>query len=403
MTWIQSKYPGVRYREHPTRKHNKAPDRYFVIRYRYMGKRYEEGVGWSSQNMTARRAAKILADLQENHVTGKSPVTLAEWREMEKDKREQAQEAKARRAELPQTFGELADIYLVWARGHKKSWTWDQQRIETYLRPELGDKPLAEIETQHVEAIKAKLQEQGRSASMITQVVGLVRRIYNHGHHLYNARFAEVAPYNPVQGVQLPKQQTRRVRYLGLQEIRQLLTVASELDPLMRDVIELALYTGMRRSEIAELTAGKVDLERHIIHISDPKSGLDEHVDIPDHLLPMLRNRIMAKGHASLVFPGRGGVPLNSISHRFKRLADTAGLNEGVMSQRDLVVFHTLRHTYVSWLVLQGTDLRTVQEMARHRSLEMTMRYAHLAPSSKRHAANSLPQADRAPSPDSEQ
>ena len=402
MSRYKSKYPGVRYREHPTRKHGKAPDRYFTIRYRYRGKEHHEGVGWSSQKVTAKKAAQLLAELQSNQVTGAGPVTLEEWRKLEEERRQQAERKKARQAELPQTFGELADIYISWAKGHKKSWNWDSRRVETYLRPQLGDKALADVETHHVESIKSRLQEQGRSASMITQVVGLVRRIYNHGHHLYGARFGEVAPHNPVHGIRLPKQMTQRIRYLSLEEVNKLLQVAKDKDPLMRDVIELALYTGMRRGEIASLTSGKVVLDKQIIYIPDPKSGRDEYVDIPDHLLPMLRDRVIGNGHASLVFPGRRGVTLNSVSHRFKVLADAAGLNAGVEDPRDQVVFHTLRHTFVSWLVLQGTDLRTVQEMARHRSLEMTMRYAHLAPSSKRHAANSLPQAGYVPSSDSE-
>jgi len=73
------------------------------------------------------------------------------------------------------------------------------------------------------------------------------------------------------------------------------------------------------------------------------------------------------------------------------RTRDTSGLNNGVDNPRDQIVFHTLRHTYISWLVMMGTDIRTVQGMARHRSISMTMRYAHLAPDNISRAANRLP------------
>jgi integrase len=54
------------------------------------------------------------------------------------------------------------------------------------------------------------------------------------------------------------------------------------------------------------------------------------------------------------------------------------------------VVFHSLRHTYISRLVMAGVDIRTVQELAGHRTITMTMRYAHLAPEHKKRAVAKL-------------
>ena len=54
------------------------------------------------------------------------------------------------------------------------------------------------------------------------------------------------------------------------------------------------------------------------------------------------------------------------------------------------VVFHTLRHTYISRLMMAGVDVRTVQELAGHKSITMTMRYAHLAPEQKKRAVVKL-------------
>ena len=56
MSQYQStQYPGVRYREHKERKHNGKLDRYFFIRYKRHGKTIEEGAGWSSQKVNAKR------------------------------------------------------------------------------------------------------------------------------------------------------------------------------------------------------------------------------------------------------------------------------------------------------------------------------------------------------------
>jgi integrase len=67
----------------------------------------------------------------------------------------------------------------------------------------------------------------------------------------------------------------------------------------------------------------------------------------------------------------------------FERARDAAGLD------RD-VVFHSLRHTYISRLVMAGVDLRTVQELAGHKTIQMTIRYAHLAPEHKRRAVERM-------------
>ena len=64
MKKLATKYPGVRYREHKTRRFSGQPDRYFTIRYRVDGKPKEEGVGWASNGMNAVQASMILADLK---------------------------------------------------------------------------------------------------------------------------------------------------------------------------------------------------------------------------------------------------------------------------------------------------------------------------------------------------
>jgi integrase len=61
-----------------------------------------------------------------------------------------------------------------------------------------------------------------------------------------------------------------------------------------------------------------------------------------------------------------------------------------ISDARQRVVFHTLRHTFASWLVQQGTPLYTVAELMGHTTIEMSRRYSHLAPDTLRKAALSL-------------
>ena len=58
--WNRTPYPGVRYREHPSRRHNGRPDRYFCIRYYINYKDCEEGLGWASEGWNAEKAHGVL-------------------------------------------------------------------------------------------------------------------------------------------------------------------------------------------------------------------------------------------------------------------------------------------------------------------------------------------------------
>ena len=132
-------------------------------------------------------------------------------------------------------------------------------------------------------------------------------------------------------------------------------------------------------------------LLRRMVRWAAAHYGRDWSRDVPDNVVPMLAIRVAATDPGALLFrsPVTGG-RVHSISPRFRACVDALGLNAGIEDQRFAVTFHTLRHTYVSWLVMAGVDLRTVQEMARHRSFDMTLRYAHLAPRARRAAANLL-------------
>jgi integrase len=83
------------------------------------------------------------------------------------------------------------------------------------------------------------------------------------------------------------------------------------------------------------------------------------------------------------------GKPVKSVKTAFKAACKGAGFEYG----RDVpngVTFHTLRHTYGTHLALQGTHIRTIQELLGHKNLEMTQRYTKVADDTKRQALNGL-------------
>ena len=74
----------------------------------------------------------------------------------------------------------------------------------------------------------------------------------------------------------------------------------------------------------------------------------------------------------------------------FSRAVRDSGLNDGISDRRHKVVFHTLRHTFASWLIQDGYPIALVSQMLGHSSIQVTMRYAHLAPLQERQAVETI-------------
>ena len=146
----------------------------------------------------------------------------------------------------------------------------------------------------------------------------------------------------------------------------------------------LSLYTGLRAGEVFHLRWEHVNFTAGTITVMDSKNAMNRVVHMPEQVKDMLaEHQVETKGQAGrLVFPKAGtqNTPHHQISPGFRLILRDTKLNEGITDPRDKVVFHTLRHTYASWLVQAGVPLYTVQRLMGHKSIIMTQRYAHLAP-----------------------
>jgi integrase len=123
-----------------------------------------------------------------------------------------------------------------------------------------------------------------------------------------------------------------------------------------------------------------VDFQNRIITIQQSKSGKKRMIPMDDTLTETLRS-LPSRFKKGLVFPTnrkneRGEKdPLQALTdtnHTFTRLTEKVKITD--------VRFHDLRHTFASHLVMNGVDLKTVQELLGHANINMTMRYSHLAP-----------------------
>ena len=127
-------------------------------------------------------------------------------------------------------------------------------------------------------------------------------------------------------------------------------------------------------------------MEHGLITLLDTKSGRTRTLSMTSDVREALLNRGPGPKR-EFVFPARGGVKIQKVSKSIGRAVDKAGFNRGIDDRRQRVTFHTLRHTFASWLVMEGVSLYEVKELLGHASLTMTEWYSHLAPDRNQKAA----------------
>jgi integrase len=386
VSWIKTSFPGVRYYEHATRKHGIQKDRYFAIRFQTEGKRREEGLGWATEGWTASKAAQTLAELKKAAATGEGPTSLAEKRHHAAAKRQAEKEAQAQEERDNLSLARVWGKYLPIAQANKAAHTAyaEEAAYRLWLSPTLAEKPLRDIKPIHLERIKKTMAESGRSAQTIRHVLAALRQVFNFAkrHGLY-------AGDNPVSLIKKPSADARRLRFLTHEEAERLLAALAERGSNVHAMALLALHCGLRAGEIFSLTWGDVDVERRILILRDTKSGKTRAAYMTEAVGALFAD-MKRRGPDDLVFPSAKGGRIVQISETFNRVVAVQGLNNGVTDPRQKVVFHTLRHTFASWLVEQGIDLYSVKELMGHGTLAMTERYSHLSPDRLRRAVKTL-------------
>ncbi len=385
--WNSTKYPGVRYREHKSRKHGIRPDQYFAIRYQKDGKRKEEGVGWASEGWTPSNVALKLAELKAAAATGKGEARLSESRAKVQAEKQQIQEEKERKKkESVSLTAYFQKIYFPAISQEKKEGTakTEEQLFRRWVKPIIGEKPIKDISPFDVERIKKEMFDVGRAPRTIEYVLTTLGQIFRHAEKMNY--FSGVIP---TAQVKKPKYDNKRVRFLSQDEAHTLLKNLTNASQQLFEMSLLSLHCGLRAGEVFSLTWKDVDLDHGLITLLDTKSGRTRTVSITKDVKAVF-NQKEPGGKQDLVFPARGDGKIQKVSKSFGRAVDKAGFNDGIDDRRQRVTFHTLRHTFASWLVMEGISLYEVKELLGHASLAMTERYSHLAPDRNRKAAQTM-------------
>lgn len=102
------------------------------------------------------------------------------------------------------------------------------------------------------------------------------------------------------------------------------------------------------------------------------------------------RRKKDANKNIPYVFHKADGKQLKEVSKHYDRVIAGLGFYNGITDDVNKVVFHTLRHTFASWLAMAGVDIYTIKELMGHSDIKMTMRYAHLAPNKFKDAVEAV-------------
>ncbi|MGH9254241.1 MAG: tyrosine-type recombinase/integrase [Vicinamibacterales bacterium] len=255
------------------------------------------------------------------------------------------------------TFREIARDVLAYSDEHKRSARHDHWRMEKLLEW-FGDKRADSITAREIEK---NFEAQSWSPATRNRYRSLLSLTYRIA--IRNGKLTD----NPVRLVPHHPERNERVRFLSPSEEKTLRAAILERCPQRLGEFELALHTGLRRSEQYNAGWSDVNWEQRVLTIPLDKGGRVSHVPLNDGAVAALRALRLTTVPTGLIC---GGV------------AGPRGWFEDCLKAAGVTTFswHCLRHTFASRLVMSGADVRTVAELLRHRTLAMVMRYAHLAP-----------------------
>lgn len=138
-------------------------------------------------------------------------------------------------------------------------------------------------------------------------------------------------------------------------------------------VIILGYAAGLRVSEVINLRVKDIDLEELTIHIKNAKGKKDRITIFPKKLISGLRELIFDKKSNEFVFESTHGGKLTTSS--LQKILKNALKKSGIKKD---ATFHSLRHSFATHLLENGTDIRYVQELLGHQNIRTTQLYTQV-------------------------
>lgn len=294
------------------------------------------------------------------------------------------------------TFAEFA---ARWVQEYSKptksgnSHDEDKRTIERHLRPAFGPKRLRSLKKPDLVELKARLlsttayqKKKPLAPKTVNNILMVAKKI------MADALDLGIVPENPWRGIKRCRVPDKEFDYWMPDERERFFELAD--NPDIRDAAYLACHTGLRRGELAALTWRAIDFERRRLRVSQsysvrlkeygPTKGKEvAEVPLNDAALELLHRRAEERRGTS-VFPVH---IFGNLRRDFGALCKRTGVRP--------IRFHDTRHTFASNLAMAGVDLMVIQKLMRHKTYQMTLRYAHLHPTHLEGATDALVSAHK--------
>lgn len=169
-----------------------------------------------------------------------------------------------------------------------------------------------------------------------------------------------------------PKRDKQLPTILSSHEVIEIIRATKNLKH--RAIIGLLYSCGLRISELLNLKIRDIDFQREQLVVKNSKGRKDRYVILAKTLMPLLLNYLNTYRPKEFVVEGQQGgkYAAESVRHFLRRSCEAAGITKRVTP-------HTLRHSYATHLLENGTDIRYIQSLLGHAKPETTMIYTHVA------------------------
>ena len=262
------------------------------------------------------------------------------------------------------TLADLMQDAVDYARVHSQTpddYEWKRRAL---VEP-FGSRPAAEITPGEIDGW---LRSHCKAAATANRFRAFVSLCYRLG--LENKKVAA----NPARLVRARKENNARLRFLTFDEYDALLARIRRDYPEQAPAFVVSIFTGMRWSEQFQMKWSQVDFKRKVVHLSetkDPKGRvITRNVPLNSVAFTAIQEQQQLVAHkpTDRVFPDAGWY----CRYWFIPAMKSAGIDD--------YTWHSNRHTFCSWLAIEGVSLKEIQELSGHKTLSMVARYAHLSP-----------------------
>jgi integrase len=263
------------------------------------------------------------------------------------------------------TMGDLIDRYLEHAADHVAPSTLVQVKgiAQRCFTQELRAQKLKDFDRDQIEELHGAIgRTRGKYAA---------NSWYRHTRHMMNfAVDRKMLHVNPCRRIKLFEETVRTEHLSQSQKKRLNDALLQEPDWRWRAYFPLLLLTGLRKSELLNLTWDRVDFDKRTLTVVKRKNKKPLEQPLLDGAVQLLAG-LPSREAGGYVFPGkRPGQPVINAYDAWQRIRARAGLPE--------LRIHSLRHSFASFLLNAGATLFTVSAALGHRSLSSTQRYAHM-------------------------